>query len=158
MSSENTIGLSGLAPNPGARKRRKRVGNGEGSGHGKTCCRGGKGQTARSGGRVRRGFEGGQMPLHRRLPKYGFTSRKKINGENVYQLVSLKRLTELFTAGGDITVAELVSRKIIRNPKIPVKVLGGGEWKGKVKVEAHAFSASAKSAIEAAGGQVVIIK
>ena len=157
METKN-MNLSMLAPRPGSRKRKKRLGAGESSGHGKTCCRGGKGQTARSGGRVRRGFEGGQMPLHRRVPKSGFTSRKKVTGANIYQLVSIKRLSGVEASSGVITVSDLVSRKLVRNSAIPVKILGGGSLSAKVKVEAHAFSASAKKAIEDAGGEAVVIQ
>ena len=96
--------LSKLSPGKGARKMRKRVGRGESSGHGKTSCHGGKGQTARSGGKIRPGFEGGQMPLYRRVPKIGFRSRKKVLGVNCYNLVNLSVL-DLFEDGAVVDAA-----------------------------------------------------
>ena len=149
------VSLSSLAPNVGARRRRKRVGVGEGSGNGKTCGRGQKGQKSRSGGGIPRGFEGGQMPIHRRLPKVGFTSRKRVRGENVFRIVSLDRLVEYGVEA--ITLDELRTRGVIKKAKDRVKVLGGSELKTKLTVEAHAFSQSAKSAIEGAGGEARLI-
>lgn len=154
------VGLSTLAPKHGARHRKKRRGCGEGSGHGKTSCRGGKGQTARSGWSAKRGFEGGQMPLHRRLPKIGFTSRKKIAGENVFALISTAELVELSEAlkGQEITLATLVESGVLRSVSEKLKVLGGGEVKAKIVVEAHAASKSAREAVEGAGGQIRIVQ
>ena len=149
--------LSYLAPAKGARHRRKRVGFGEGSGSGKTCGKGGKGQTARGRGKVARGFEGGQMPLHRRLPKIGFTSRHKTAGENVYQLINLGRLEAIVPADGSLTLASLAEAGLIRSKTQKVKILGGGSISKKVVVEAHACSQSAKAAIEKAGGEVRIV-
>jgi large subunit ribosomal protein L15 len=149
--------LSQLAPNPGARKRRKRLGIGEGSGTGKTCGRGQKGQKARSGSSIPAGFEGGQMPLHRRLPKIGFTSRKKIRGVNVFSLVKLSKLEDL-NVSGEITLEVLRENGLIRSGDRKVKLLAGGEVKKKLIVEAHAASKSARAALEAAGGEVRIIR
>ncbi|HQH25951.1 MAG TPA: 50S ribosomal protein L15, partial [Oligoflexia bacterium] len=144
------IGLSNLSPVPGSRHRRKRLGLGEGSGSGKTCGRGGKGQTARSGGRVPRGFEGGQMPLHRRLPKVGFTSRKKLRGDNVFTVISTAKLMQI-AQDGAVTL-ELLRSKGLLSADGRLKVLGGSAVEQKLSVEAHAVSASAKEAIEKAGG------
>lgn len=149
--------LSELAPARGSRRRRKRVGFGEGSGLGKTCGKGGKGQTVRAGGRVPRGFEGGQMPLHRRLPKIGFTSRKKVTGESLFQVVSLERLVAALPNEGEITLEKMLSNGIVRKRSERVKVLGGKDVAAKVIVEAHAFSQSAKEAIERAGGEARLV-
>ncbi len=155
------VGLSTLAPNRGARHRRKRVGCGEGSGHGKTSCRGGKGQTARSGWSAKRGFEGGQMPLHRRLPKFGFVSRKRTLGENVFALVPTAKLVELAEGslkGQDITIEKLIENGVLRSRAERVKILGGAEIKGKIVVEAHAVSKSAREAVEKSGGEIRIVQ
>lgn len=151
------LGLSTLAPARGATHARKRVGRGEGSGHGKTSGKGNKGQKARSGPPSFIGFEGGQMPLQRRLPKVGFTSRKKVTGENVYRVVSLAKIDELGAAGGTISFEQFIDAGIVRHKRQLLKVLGGGELKRKVIVEAHAFSQTAKEAIEKAGGEARII-
>lgn len=148
--------LAALAPLKGSRKRRKRVGFGEGSGHGKTCCKGQKGQTSRSGFGLPKGFEGGQMPLHRRLPKIGFTSRKKLFGINVYSIVKLTELAELEVTG-DITVDLLREKGLVRSRAKQVKILGNEAPKKKLVVEVHAISAAAKTAIESAGGTVRLI-
>lgn len=150
--------LSKLSPPKGARKARKRVGLGEGSGHGKTSGRGGKGQTARAGGKVRAGFEGGQMPLYRRIPKLGFTSRRKVLGLNQYDVVNLSVL-ELFEAGTEITPELLYSRGYGRHGKTRagIKVLGEGQLTKKLTVKANAFSKSAKEKIEALGGKAELI-
>ena len=155
--SKETVGLATLAPNAGSRKRRKRVGAGEGSGNGKTCGRGQKGQKSRSGGSVPRGFEGGQMPLQRRLPKIGFTSRKKVLGINVYRPISLEQLSNLEATDGVINLETFAANGYIRGRKGKVKVLGGGELKSKISVEAHAFSKSAREAIEKAGGEAKVV-
>ena len=155
------VSLSSLGPDHGSRHRKKRRGCGEGSGHGKTSCRGGKGQTARSGWSAKRGFEGGQMPLHRRLPKVGFTSRKRTFGENVFALVSTGKLVELSEGplkGEEITLAKLVEVGVLRSVTERVKVLGSGEVKGKLIVEAHAASKSAREAVERSGGQIRIVQ
>lgn len=155
--SDTILNLSSLSPASGSRKVRKRKGIGEGSGNGKTGGRGGKGQTARSGSGRFRGFEGGQMPMHRRLPKRGFTSRKKVLGENVFSLLSIATLNSLGIEG-DITVDTLVSNGIVKGRNLKVKLLGGAVASARYVVEVHAASASAIAAIKDAGGEVRIIK
>jgi large subunit ribosomal protein L15 len=137
-----------LRPAPGARTARTRVGRGEAS-KGKTAGRGTKGTKAR--GQVAGGFEGGQMPLHRRLPKLkGFSN---LRFKTTYQVVNLDRLAALYPDGGDVTPEDLVSRGAVR-PGEMVKVLGSGEAASGLRVTAHAFSASARAKITAAGGTV----
>jgi large subunit ribosomal protein L15 len=137
----------------GAIHRRKRVGCGEGSGHGKTSCRGGKGQTARSGGSIRPGFEGGQMPLYRKLPHRGFNQaafRADLSVVNVGDLAALEAgITE-------VNAGVLAKAGLVRDEKVPVKVLGNGEIARALKVTVAKFSASAKEKIEKAGGQAVV--
>jgi len=143
--------LHNLKNVPGAIHRRKRVGCGEGGGHGKTCGRGGKGQTARSGGSIRPGFEGGQMPLFRKLPHRGFNNK---NFRTDYAVVNLADLAKL----EDVTEIDrqvLVEKGLVRSSAARLKVLGDGEISKALKVTADKFSASAKSKIEAAGGQAV---
>jgi large subunit ribosomal protein L15 len=148
------IGLHSLKPKPGSRHRKKRVGRGEGSGMGKTSGRGENGAGSRSGAKSRSNFEGGQMPIHMRLPKLkGFRNRFKVT----YQVVNLDRLAELFPGGGQVGPAELAAAGAVR-PDRPVKVLGDGELGNvSVQVSAHAFSASAKAKLEAAGGAATVI-
>ena len=154
--AEKTVNLSSLSPAKGSTHRRKRRGIGQGSGLGKTAGKGQKGQNSRSG--VSHGpFEGGQMPLHRRLPKVGFTSRKRVRGENIFSLVPLKKLLEL-EVEGEITLELLRQKGFIRSRAHRVKVLGGVEVDRALTVEAHAFSASAKEAIEKAGGSARLIE
>jgi len=143
--------LSDLAPHPGSRKKRKRVGRGPGSGHGKTSCRGHKGQNSRSGGGTKAGFEGGQMPLQRRLPKRGFTNifQKNCVIVNVGVLDKLEETT--------ITPDVLVSTGIIKNVGDGVKILGSGDITRSITVKAHAFSASAKEKIEKAKGSIELL-
>lgn len=141
-----------LAPAPGAKKRNKRVGRGVGSGHGKTSCRGGKGQTARSGGSIAPGFEGGQMPLQRRLPKRGFHNPFRV----AYEVVNVGQL-EALAAGVEVTPAELRDRKLLRRGKTLLKVLGDGTLTHGLTVHAHAVSTVARRKIEAAGGRVELI-
>ncbi len=136
----------------GSRKERKRVGRGMASGHGKTSGRGHKGQKARSGGGVRPGFEGGQMPLFQRLPKRGFTN---INRKE-YAIVNVETLNR-FEDGTEVTPELLIESGIVRNEKSGIKILGNGSLKKKLIVKAHKFSASAKQAIEEAGGQTEVI-
>jgi len=137
-----------LRPAPGAHKARTRVGRGEAS-KGKTAGRGTKGTKAR--GQVAPAFEGGQMPLHRRLPKFkGFSNALF---KTTYQVVNTGRLADLYPDGGDVTVADLVAKGAVRAGE-PVKVLGNGEPAGKLRVSAHAFSAVAVQKITAAGGTV----
>lgn len=153
--NQKELKLSNLAPNKGARKRRKRLGIGEGSGSGKTCGKGTKGQNARVGCKRVPGFEGGQMPLHRRLPKFGFTSRKKVLGVNVYTPLSLDRLVAI--ESGEVTLELLRSKGILsKNAKLKILASKTALTK-KITVEAHAISATARLAIESAGGQVTLI-
>ncbi|KJR98654.1 MAG: 50S ribosomal protein L15 [Desulfobulbaceae bacterium BRH_c16a] len=144
------ITLANLAPQPGSTKQRKRVGRGPGSGHGKTAGRGHKGFKARSGSGVKPGFEGGQMPLQRRIPKRGFTNIFK----KEYALVSLSQLDSIVDADV-ITVETLVASGVVKKG-MAVKVLANGEITKAIKIQVEKISASAKSKIEAAGGSVVI--
>src|SRR5262249_8145793 len=137
----------------GSRQSRKRLGRGTGSGLGKTSGRGHKGRGARSGGNTHPRFEGGQMPLQRRLPKRGFHNPFR----RTYSVVNLARLEALFEAGATIDAAVLVERGLVRAGR-PVKVLGQGALSKALTVKAHAFSASAKERIAAAGGSVEVIK
>jgi large subunit ribosomal protein L15 len=145
--------LHDLKPRPGAKHRRKRLGQGESSGHGKTSGRGGKGQTARSGSSIRIGFEGGQMPLIRRIPKRGFNNKR--HGTR-YVPVNLDSLNQ-FDDGARVDEAALRSVGLANGRSDGVKVLGGGELSKKLTVSAHAFSASAKAKIEAKGGACEVI-
>src|SRR5512138_1601837 len=144
--------LHDLKPRAGAKHRRKILGHGEASGHGKTSCRGGKGQTARSGGSIRPGFEGGQMPLQRRLPKRGFHNPFR----TVYEVVNVGQL-EAFAAGSEVDAAALRAQRLVRRGTAPVKVLADGELTRALTVRAHAVSAAARKKIEAAGGKVDLI-
>ena len=144
--------LHELKPAEGSRKVRNRVGRGIGSGNGKTSGRGHKGQNARSGGGVRPGFEGGQNPLFRRLPKRGFTN---INRKE-YAIVNLDALNR-FEDGAEVTPALLLETGIVSNEKAGIKILGHGTLSVKLNVKAHKFSASAKEAIENAGGTTEVV-
>lgn len=137
----------------GATHRRKRVGCGEGSGHGKTSCKGGKGQSARSGGSIRPGFEGGQMPLYRKLPHRGFNNYEF---RTEYAVVNLGDLSRLDAAVTEVNIAALVKCGLIRSDGALLKVLGDGEISRALKVTAAKFSATAKTKIEKAGGQVIV--
>jgi large subunit ribosomal protein L15 len=141
-----------LTPAPGSTKERKRVGRGIGSGTGKTAGKGHKGQKARSGGGVRPGFEGGQNPLYRRLPKRGFTNifRKE------YAIVNLDDLNR-FAEGTEVTPEVLLTTGVIKNPKDGIKILGNGELSVKLTVKANKFSQSAVEKIQSAGGQTEVI-
>ena len=141
--------LSNLKPKKGARHAKKRVGRGPGSGHGKTSSRGEKGQKSRSGFSRKLGFEGGQMPLHRRLPKRGFTNIFK----KEYAVINLADL-ERFDDGATVDEAALRQAGLVKGQNDGVKVLGNGKLSKKLTVAATKFSATAKSAIEAAGGTV----
>ncbi len=145
------ITLSSLKNIPGSRKNPKRVGRGSGSGTGKTCGRGQKGQKSRSGGKPHPWFEGGQMPLQRRLPKRGFTNIFKKS----YDLVNLRSLSEL-KVDGALTPQVLKERGLIRDIGA-VKVLGDGELTGAVEIHAHKFSQSALQKIEKSGGKAVVL-
>ncbi len=144
--------LHELTSSPGARTVRKRVGRGIGSGNGKTSGRGHKGQNARSGGGVRLGFEGGQNPLYRRLPKRGFTNihRKE------YAIVNLEELNK-FAAGTEVSPETLLESGIVRNAKDGIKILGQGELNVNLTVKANKFSQTAVEKIEAAGGKTEVI-
>jgi large subunit ribosomal protein L15 len=144
--------LHELKPAEGSRKVRNRVGRGIGSGNGKTSGKGHKGQNARSGGGVRPGFEGGQNPLFRRLPKRGFTN---INRKE-YAIVNLDALNR-FEEGTEVTPALLLESGVVSNEKAGIKILGHGTVNVKLTVKAHKFSASAKEAIENAGGTTEVI-
>ena len=141
------MNLSDLGPAPGSRKKRKRVGRGPGSGHGKTAGKGNKGQLSRQGFSRRRDFEGGQMPLVRRLPKRGFTNIFHIE----YSIVNLQRLN-VFEDGSEVSPETLKARGIIKKIRDGVKILGRGDLERKLTVKAHKFSAEALRKIEAAGG------
>jgi large subunit ribosomal protein L15 len=145
--------LHTLKPRPGAKHRTKRLGQGESSGHGKTAGRGGKGQTARSGSSIRIGFEGGQMPLIRRIPKRGFNNTRfatRYIGVNVGAL-------NQFDDGAKVDETALRSIGLANGPGSGIKILGTGELSKKLAVSASAFSASAKTKIEAKGGTVEIV-
>jgi large subunit ribosomal protein L15 len=145
--------LHDLKPRPGAKHRRKRLGQGESSGHGKTSGRGGKGQTARSGSSIRIGFEGGQMPLIRRIPKRGFNN---VRHGTRYLPVNLEALNR-FDDGSRVDETALRSLGLANGRSGGVKILGDGELTKKLTISAHAFSASAKAKIEAKGGSCEII-
>lgn len=145
--------LHDLKPRPGARHRKKRLGQGESSGHGKTSGRGGKGQTARSGSSIRIGFEGGQMPLIRRIPKRGFNNARHTVDYIPVNLDALNR----FDDGAKVDAAALRGAGLANGRLSRIKILGSGELSKKLTVSAHAFSASAKSKIEAKGGTCEVI-
>ena len=145
--------LHDLKPRPGARHRRKRLGQGEATGHGKTSGRGGKGQTARSGSSIRIGFEGGQMPLIRRIPKRGFNNFRHATR---YLPVNLEALN-CFEDGARVDEAALRSAGLANGRSAGIKILGDGELTRKLTVSAHAFSASAKAKIEAKGGTCELV-
>ena len=147
--------LSNLNAPKGANSNKKRVGRGMGSGMGKTSTRGHKGQGSRSGSRLMRGFEGGQMPLHRRLPKRGFTNIFRVE----YAVLGLDRIAELVEVGNltELTPEVLQQRGLLKKRDGLIKVLANGELNTAVTVHAHKFSAAAQKAIEAAGGKAVVI-
>jgi len=142
--------LHELSPAKGSKRSRKRIGRGPGSGTGKTAGRGHKGQKSRSGYSQRLGFEGGQMPLTRRVPKRGFTNIFKTR----YQVVNLASLGDL---SGEVTPEVLIANGLVRSGCL-VKVLGDGEIKSAIRIQAHKFSASAKAKIEAAGGSCEVLE
>jgi large subunit ribosomal protein L15 len=148
----NTVSLSNLGPPKGSRKKKVRVGRGMGSKLGKTAGAGNKGQKSRRGYSRRRGFEGGQMPLHRRIPKRGFHNPFGVS----YSVVNLEELN-VFPAGETVTPDLLRAHGFIRRATDPIKVLGDGELKTKLTVHAHAFSASAKEKITKAGGSFEVV-
>ncbi|NMO97495.1 50S ribosomal protein L15 [Paenibacillus lemnae] len=144
--------LHELSPAAGSRKERKRVGRGTSSGTGKTSGRGHKGQNSRSGGGVRPGFEGGQNPLYRRLPKRGFVNPTR----KEYAVVNIEELNS-FAEGTEVTPEVLVESGIVKNTKSGIKILGNGEVSVKLTVKANKFSQSAVEKIEAAGGKTEVI-
>ncbi len=154
IGSAATMNLHEIGPAKGSRKRRKRIGRGPGSGHGKTSGKGHKGLLARSGGRSRQagGFEGGQMSLIRRVPKHGFTNvfRKE------YSIVNLKSLGDMIVSG-TITPQALVDVGLVKRKSLPIKILGNGDLTKAIVVQAHKFSKSAEAKIRAAGGRVEVI-
>jgi len=143
--------LNTIQSSPGSRKERKRLGTGIGSGQGKTGGRGHKGQKSRSGGKVMRGFEGGQMPLIRRVPKRGFTPLSR----NTFQLINVGQLDK-FEAGSKIDAAALYEAGLVRNAVDPVKLLAKGEISKKLTITVSAASASAKAKLEAAGATLTV--
>ena len=146
--------LDSLKPNPGAKHRKKRLGNGESSGLGKTCGKGNKGQKARSGGTIRPGFEGGQMPLHRRLPKKGFSNaRFKSN----IAIINLSQLEAFFEAGATVTENELRACGLVKGECDAVKLLGKGELSKALNVSVDFASASVEQKITAAGGTLTVL-
>ena len=142
--------LHDLSPPVGSRRRSKRVGRGQGSGLGKTAGRGQDGQKSRSGGRIRRDFEGGQMPLMRRIPKRGFTNINRVE----YQVVNVR---DLGRCDGDVSPDVLKAAGLIASLRKPVKILGEGDMEKSLSVCAHRFSKTAQQKIEAAGGSVTVI-
>jgi large subunit ribosomal protein L15 len=145
--------LHDLKPRPGAKHRRKRLGQGESSGHGKTSGRGGKGQTARSGSSIRIGFEGGQMPLIRRIPKRGFNNARHTIQYIPVNVEALNR----FADGARVDEAALRAAGLANGRGAGVKILGDGELSKKLTVSVHAFSASARAKIEAKGGTCEVV-
>jgi large subunit ribosomal protein L15 len=149
--------LSNLTPAKGSRRKMKRIGRGQGSGHGKTATRGHKGAKARSGHKFKLWFEGGQMPLTRRVPKYGFKSRNReevqaVNVESLERIVAERKLN-----GSIVNPEVLYALGLISKKNDPVKILGNGDLKAKLEVSAHAFSKSAVAKIEAVGGKTTVL-
>lgn len=153
MTCRTIMRLHTLKPRPGARHRRKRLGQGESSGRGKTSGRGGKGQSARSGSSIRVGFEGGQMPLIRRIPKRGFNNAAHTIRYVPVNLDALNR----FATGSVVDVEALRKAGLADGPIKRIKILGDGELKVALTVKAHGFSASAKAKIEGAGGSCEVV-
>lgn len=143
--------LSKLTPAPGATKKRKRVGRGPGSGHGRRACRGNKGQKARN--KVSIWFEGGQMPLQRRLPKRGFKPPDRVE----YEVVNLKRIAEKFTAGDEVNAETLKAKGLVGKRNTRIKILADGELGFSVTATVDAISAGAREKIEKAGGTVNLV-
>ncbi len=144
--------LHNLSNVKGAVHRRKRVGCGEGGGHGKTSGRGGKGQTARSGGGIRIGFEGGQMPIFRKLPRRGFNNK---NFKTFYETVNVGELSKLDSSVKEVNREVMVAAGLVRANANPLKILGEGELSAALEISADKFSASAKEKIEKAGGKAI---
>ena len=156
------IGLHTLKPAPGSRRPRKRVGRGEGSGSGKTAGRGQKGAGSRSGSKSRSNFEGGQMPIHMRMRKLRGPHMKKSMPFEPFrthtQAVNLRDLEARFDKGAEVTLEALAGRGLGTRKGVPVKILAKGELSKPLTVHAHAFSASARTAIEGAGGTCVVVE
>jgi len=148
------MSLNKIRPPKGAKHPKKRVGRGPGSGHGKTSSRGHKGAQSRSGHSYKRGFEGGQMPLHRRVPKRGFHNPFRVE----YAVVNLDTLSEVFEAGSSVTPDVLRERGLVRQARARIKVLGRGDITKKLTVQAHKFSGSAAEKIAAAGGTTEVLE
>ena len=147
--------LEDLRPAPGSTKKRKRIGRGPGSGHGKTAGKGHKGQKARSGGGARPGFEGGQMPLYRRLPKRGFVP---YGGKTEFAIVNLKDVVARFAAGSVVDPDSLLQARLIKKAdRGAVKILGEGDVSHALTLRAHKISESARRKVEAAGGRVEVL-
>lgn len=149
--------LSNLTPAAGSRRKTKRIGRGQGSGHGKTATKGHKGAKSRSGHKFKLWFEGGQMPLSRRVPKFGFKSRNRdesqaVNVESLERVVAEKKLS-----GSIVNPEVMYTLGLISKKNDPVKILGNGDLKAKLEVTAHAFSKSAIAKIEAAGGKATLL-
>ena len=147
------MSLTGLKPPKGAKHSKKRVGRGQGSGNGKTAGRGHKGAKSRSGFTHKRGFEGGQMPLHRRMPKRGFHNPFRIE----YAVVNLDTIAEVFDTGSEVTPELLEERGLIGGSRKKVKVLARGDISKKLTVRAHKFSGKAEEKIKAAGGTAEVL-
>lgn len=145
--------LSNLKPPKGARRAKKLRGRGSGSGHGKTSCRGHKGQRARSGSGRRPGFEGGQMPLIRRIPKRGFTSKFK----KIYQIVNLRDFN-VFKPGSVVTLNDLKTKGLIKSVDFPVKILGDGQLNAPLTIQGTRFSKSSLKKIKDVGGKAELVK
>ncbi len=146
--------LNNLKPNPGAKHRKKRLGNGESSGLGKTCGKGNKGQKARSGGSLRPGFEGGQMPLHRRLPKKGFSNARF---RSVVAIINLNQLEAFFEAGAAVTETELRAAGLVKGACDAVKLLARGELSKALSISVDFASEAAKKKVAAAGGSLTVL-
>ena len=147
--------IGNLKKAAGSTHAKKRVGRGEGSGRGGTSTRGANGQKSRSGAKIRRGFEGGQMPISRRLPKFGFTNRFRVD----YQEVNVGRIQELIDTKNidtNLTIEDFYTLKLVRKRNVPIKILGNGELTSAIDITADSFSASAKEKIEKVGGKVNI--
>jgi large subunit ribosomal protein L15 len=162
VSPSERVGLHSLAPTPGSRRPRKRVGRGEGSGTGKTSGRGQKGAGSRSGSKRRAAFEGGQMPIHMRMRKLRGPHMKKSMPFEPFrthtQPVNLSALESRFEAGAEVTLELLRERGLAKRRDVPVKILAKGELTRALTVHAHAFSATARERIEAAGGSCQLIE
>ena len=145
--------LGNLSPNPGSHRTRKRLGRGIGSGLGKTAGRGHKGQRARKSGNVRPGFEGGQMKLYMRLPKRGFNNMFRTE----FSVINIDQLDKLFAAGAKVDAKALKEVGLVKDSTVPVKLLGRGALKHKLDIAVHKASATAKAAVEKAGGTLKIV-